>query len=113
MTNVEEPPRKRQRRDVEGEYILRIFFGLIQIISVTEDAIRALLLEEIDHEIALRTRLQETVQSRLTWALILQETLEKQLVPPNSEGVHISLVLLVTSFYDCTQQIQGLQALLS
>lgn len=40
---------------------------------------RRLLVEEIDLEIALRRRLLETTQSRITWALLLQEALEKEL----------------------------------
>ncbi|KAH9942886.1 hypothetical protein B0H21DRAFT_823826 [Amylocystis lapponica] len=42
-------------------------------------------LEELDLEIALRQRLSETVQSRITWALLLQESLEKGL-QVNSAG---------------------------
>ncbi|TFY62462.1 hypothetical protein EVJ58_g3849 [Rhodofomes roseus] len=37
-----------------------------------------ILLEELDVEVGLRERLYETVNSRLTWALLLQEALEKE-----------------------------------
>ncbi|KAI0356404.1 hypothetical protein OH77DRAFT_1423341 [Trametes cingulata] len=36
-----------------------------------------IILEEIDLEVAIRQRIAETVQSRITWALLLQESLEK------------------------------------
>ncbi|OCH91897.1 hypothetical protein OBBRIDRAFT_774513 [Obba rivulosa] len=39
---------------------------------------RQVILEEVDLEIGLRKRLSETVQSRLTWALVLQETLNRE-----------------------------------
>ncbi|KAI0335802.1 hypothetical protein GY45DRAFT_1316533, partial [Cubamyces sp. BRFM 1775] len=35
------------------------------------------LLEEIDLEVAIRQRIADTVQSRITWALLLQESLKK------------------------------------
>ncbi|KAH9841474.1 uncharacterized protein C8Q71DRAFT_884337 [Rhodofomes roseus] len=37
-----------------------------------------IVLEELDVELGLRERLYETVNSRLTWALLLQEALEKE-----------------------------------
>lgn len=60
-----------------------------QLTLAADETLKALLVEEIDHEIALRTRLQETVQSRLTWALILQETLQKHFSTPQSEGLSV------------------------
>ena len=40
-------------------------------------ALKAVLNEELDIEIGLRNRLKETVESRLSWALVLQDALEK------------------------------------
>ena len=36
-----------------------------------------IILEEIDLEVAIRQRIADTVQSRITWALLLQESLKK------------------------------------
>ena len=36
-------------------------------------------LEEIDLEISIRQRIADTIQSRLTWALLLQESVQKSL----------------------------------
>ena len=33
--------------------------------------------EEIDLEIAIRQRIAETIQSRMTWALLLQESVQR------------------------------------
>jgi hypothetical protein len=38
---------------------------------------RQVLAEELDLEIALRQRLSNTIESRITWALLLQESLMK------------------------------------
>ncbi|OSC97231.1 hypothetical protein PYCCODRAFT_1399215 [Trametes coccinea BRFM310] len=39
--------------------------------------VQQLLLEEIDLEVAIRQRIANTVQSRITWALLLQQSLQK------------------------------------
>ncbi|TFY54519.1 hypothetical protein EVG20_g9669, partial [Dentipellis fragilis] len=38
---------------------------------------RQIILEELDLETRIRQRLQETIQSRITWALLLQESLDR------------------------------------
>ncbi|KAH9891741.1 hypothetical protein C8Q73DRAFT_86298 [Cubamyces lactineus] len=39
--------------------------------------VQQIILEEIDLEVAIRQRIADTVQSRITWALLLQESLKK------------------------------------
>ncbi|KAL5501431.1 MLP1_7 [Sanghuangporus vaninii] len=72
MSDLDDDERPRKCRKVEGN---------------KDDVLRAILHEEIDLEIGLRTRLTETVESRLTWALVLQDVLEKQVLNP--EGHYI------------------------
>ncbi|KAA1474697.1 hypothetical protein DENSPDRAFT_343394 [Dentipellis sp. KUC8613] len=43
----------------------------------THDLARQIVLEELDLETRIRQRLQETIQSRITWALLLQESLDR------------------------------------
>ena len=60
-------------------------------------ASQQLIVQEIDLEIALRKRLLDTAQSRITWALLLQEALEKEV-----KGVPIvlrSCVLVADIYY--------------
>jgi hypothetical protein len=40
---------------------------------------KQLVLDELDLELALKDRVANTLQSRITWALLLQESLEKDL----------------------------------
>ena len=47
-----------------------------------DDAFLSEINAQVDLEIALRHRLADTVQSRISWALILQESLQK--------GMHLS-----------------------
>ncbi|TCD70864.1 hypothetical protein EIP91_001172 [Steccherinum ochraceum] len=47
---------------------------------------RQILLEEIDLDIALRERLAQTIQSRITWALLLQEHTSKALHNPGLDS---------------------------
>ncbi|KAH8104757.1 hypothetical protein BXZ70DRAFT_613963 [Cristinia sonorae] len=61
-TAVDERPVKRQRLESAGLPTCRQLF-----------------LEEIDLEIALRERLQKTIQSRITWALLLQDNAARAL----------------------------------
>ena len=59
----------------------------------TRTPLRQIVAEEIDLEIALRERLVETIESKITWALLLQEQLDK-----SSYGMHfISLLDKKTS----------------
>ncbi|KAI9058472.1 hypothetical protein FKP32DRAFT_1761914, partial [Trametes sanguinea] len=46
-------------------------------IAIHSPTVQQLLLEEIDLELAIRQRIADTVQSRITWALLLQQTLQK------------------------------------
>ncbi|KIK41923.1 hypothetical protein CY34DRAFT_805487 [Suillus luteus UH-Slu-Lm8-n1] len=58
----------------------------LEIKSMTEDeadlGIRQLIAEEIDLEIAIRQRLLNTIDSRITWALLLQEALARDSSTP-------------------------------
>lgn len=62
----------------------------LEIKSVTEDeadlGIRQLIAEEIDLEIAIRQRLLNTIDSRITWALLLQEALARDSSTPAPDG---------------------------
>ncbi|KAL5512817.1 hypothetical protein ACEPAG_3083 [Sanghuangporus baumii] len=75
MSDLDDDERPRKCRKFDGN---------------KDDVLRAILHEEIDLEIGLRARLTETVESRLTWALILQDVLEKQIL--NSEGHDIQVL---------------------
>lgn len=79
---------RTNEEDIMQKMVARSFshYKYSQLTLAADETLKALLVEEIDHEIALRTRLQETVQSRLTWALILQETLQKHFSAPQNEG---------------------------
>ncbi|KAI0632214.1 hypothetical protein C8Q77DRAFT_1158877 [Trametes polyzona] len=60
-----ERPRKRQRLSPEtGSH---------------SPTIQQIILEEIDLEVDIRKRIADTVQSRITWALLLQESLRKSI----------------------------------
>ncbi|KAG2360642.1 hypothetical protein BDR07DRAFT_1610633 [Suillus spraguei] len=71
---VGSPPHKRRRFSLHEEHNINL-----EPKSVTEDetdlGIRQLIAEEIDLEIAIRQRLLNTIDSRITWALMLQEAL--------------------------------------
>ncbi|KAG1732396.1 uncharacterized protein EDB91DRAFT_1251752 [Suillus paluster] len=56
--------------------------------------IRQLISEEIDLEIAIRQRLLNTINSRITWALMLQEALARDLSTPTPDRhlAHSSLI---------------------
>lgn len=54
------------------------FYSCRLIVCQAESvAMRQVLAEELDLEIALRQRLLNAVESRITWALLLQESLMK------------------------------------
>ena len=61
---------------------------------------------EIDLEVRLRQRLAETLESRITWALILQETLRKG-VSSQAHGVFSSALLLFAGSNDSTTSFEN------
>ncbi|KAI8986065.1 hypothetical protein BD414DRAFT_48158 [Trametes punicea] len=60
-------------------------------ISSHNPTLQQLLLEELDLEIAIRQRIAETVQSRITWALLLQQSLHKSSSFPSEDFRSASL----------------------
>ncbi|KAI0372264.1 hypothetical protein BV20DRAFT_1051008 [Pilatotrama ljubarskyi] len=52
---------------------------------------KQIIFEEIDLEVAIRQRIAETVQSRITWALLLQESLQKGVTSRSEEFRSASL----------------------
>ncbi|KAL5482793.1 MLP1_8 [Sanghuangporus weigelae] len=74
MSDFDDDERPRKCRKIEGN---------------KDDVLRAILHEEIGLEIGLRARLTETVESRLSWALVLQDVLKKQVLNPEGHDIQV------------------------
>ncbi|KAI0043959.1 hypothetical protein FA95DRAFT_1562778 [Auriscalpium vulgare] len=68
---MDQHPRKKRKRSGSGSDAENIHVG--------SSVQRRTLLEELDLEIGIREKLQETICSRITWALVLQQSLEKRI----------------------------------
>ncbi len=72
----DERPKKR-RRTSSASCSCASKSSLTNIYSGYCPTFQQLALEEIDLEIAIRQRIAETIQSRMTWALLLQESVQR------------------------------------
>lgn len=76
-----ERPRKRQRISPRESRVKQVLpdchLTQSEPRSAYSPSFQQIILEEIDLEVAIRHRIVDTVQSRLTWALLLQESLDR------------------------------------
>lgn len=77
---VGSPPHKRRRSSPHEDH--NIDLEPKSVIDETDLGIRQLIAEEIDLEISIRERLLNTIDSRITWALMLQEALARDSSTP-------------------------------